>query len=117
MIFDLTELEKVGSDQFKPVRKALESDAKLKIEKLLSKPEQFFLAMRTCDGIYHKVNSEISEIFKNVRGKIRKSAILDIAAKLSLDENIHGQRFIIINSQCGAYLLGDVLTALKQLAK
>jgi|GEM_PF-3858682 len=117
MIIELTELEKVGDNQFKAVRKALESDDSLKTEKLLSNPDQFVLAMRTCDGIYHKVNSEISEVFKTLKGKIRKTSVLDVAAKLSLDENIHGQRFIILNSQNKAFLLGDVLTALKQLAR
>lgn len=109
-------LEAIGFKVYK-AQKLSDGLVDLKPNDLLEKPKKFMLAAKSCDGTYHSVNSHIAELLKKKKELIKKGIIGELVSALSPDETIHGQRFVIFNpSSKVAYLLGDVVTAMKKLA-
>lgn len=110
-------LEILGSNTFR-AQKLADGLVELKQKDLLDKPRNFILAAKSCDGTYHSVNSEISELVKKKKVLIKKGIIGEFISSLSPDETVHGSRFVIFNGNKNqAFLLGDVVTAMKKLAK
>jgi len=109
---EVIELSKLEPAVFKKNGHAL---APIKSREWIRQPEQFKLAIRCCDGTYHAVNSEISEILRG--GITRNEVKLAINALVPIDP-IHGQRFVIFeeNPSGKAYLLGTVETAIIMLS-
>ncbi|MBD3263332.1 hypothetical protein GF374_03055 [Candidatus Woesearchaeota archaeon] len=109
-------LESVGSKVFK-AQKLSHGLKQLERDNLLKKTNKFILAAKSCNGTYHSVNSDISKLIKKKKQLINKGIINEFINALSPDEAVHGQRFIIFNKNKNkAYLLGDVITAMKKLA-
>lgn len=110
-------LETMGSNIYR-AQKLADGLIELKQKELLDKPKKFILAAKSCDGTYHSVNSEISELFKKKKELIKKGIIGEFVGALSPDEIIHGKRFIIFNNnKKQSFLLGDVVSAMKKLAQ
>jgi len=78
-------------------------------------PEGFKLAIRCCDGSYHVVNSEVSEI---VRGGIARSEIKLAINALAPMDPIHGKRYVVFEERPSGkvFLLGSVEEAVVMLA-
>lgn len=115
-IMEVIALETIGLRIYK-AQKLSDGLVDLKSKDLLEKPKKFMLAAKSCDGTYHSVNSDIAELLKKKKELIKKGIIGEIVSALIPDETIHGQRFIVFNpTSKTAYLLGDVVTAMKKLA-
>lgn len=111
----LIELDLINEDSYKQ-KKIPENNSKLTARNILEKPEKLLLAARFCDGTFRKVNSHIKSIIKKKKDLIRRGLINDIISEINPDEAVHGQRFIIFkNGKKQAFLLGNLLTAFKQL--
>jgi len=110
-------LESIGSKVYK-AQKLADGLVNLNNQEMLSQPKRFLLAAKSCDGTYHSVNSDIASLLKKKKELIKKGIIGEIISALSPDETIHGQRFVIFNPKKSktAYLLGDVISAVKKLA-
>jgi len=109
-------LETLDSNAYR-AQKLADGLVELKQKDLLEKPKNFVLAAKSCDGTYHSVNSEISGLIKKKKTLIKKGIIGELVSALSPDETIHGSRFIIYNLRKNkAFLLGDVVSAIKKLA-
>ena len=91
----------------------------LKSAEMLAQPSAFSMAIKTADGNYHSVYSEISDVVKKDKDLIAKGKVAVVVTDLMKeDESMHGQRFVIFHPERSekAYLLGDVATALKKLS-
>jgi len=91
----------------------------LKSSDMLAQPNAFLMAIKTADGNYHSVYSEISDTIKKDKDLIAKGKVDGVVTNLMKeDESMHGQRFVIFHPERSekAYLLGDVATALKKLS-
>jgi len=109
-------LERIGSRVYR-AQKLANGLTELKPDELLERPKNFLLAAKSCDGTYHSVHSEISRLLKKKKELIKKGIVGEIVSALSPDESIHGRRFIIYDSgKKGAYLLGDVISAMRKLS-
>jgi len=109
-------LDTIGLNVYR-AQKLADGLVDLKQKDLLDKPKKFMLAAKSCDGTYHSVNSEISELIKKKKAQIIKGIIGGLVSALSPDETVHGSRFIIFSLKKNqAFLLGDVVSAMKKLA-
>lgn len=91
----------------------------LKPKEMLEQPDSFHLTIKTADGNYHKVYSEISQAIEKDRELLAKGKSEGVVSSLMKeDENIHGQRFVVFHPKNSekAFLLGNVATALKKLS-
>jgi len=114
---DTIHLDVIGQKVYRAQKISVDGD-EIKPEELLEEPDSFKLAIKTADGLYHGVNSEISTVIEKDKELIRKGKLSAVLSSLMKeDENIHGRRFVIFHSKKGnAYLFGDILTALKKLS-
>ena len=114
----IIKLEQVDRDKFKSPNLASVQDVHLHVnpELMLGNPDGFLLAARSCDGSYHSVHSNINELFKQNAPQIRKGLFSAILKTLDYDEDSHGKRFLIYKKGNKAYLVGDVMSALKRMS-
>ena len=82
-------------------------ESKLDKKKILSAPEKLACAVRSCDGTYHVVYSDIPESLK----KTKSSKVL-----ADLSPVVRKQRFLIWMNKAEPLLLGNMGEALKLLA-
>ncbi len=82
-------------------------DSKLDKKKILSAPEKLACAVKSCDGTYHVVYSEIPASLKNTKS----SKVL-----AGLPAVVREQRFLIWLNKGELILLGNMGEALKLLA-
>ena len=110
----LSVLTPMEDGSFRPQK--IEIDSKLNVKKMLSDPNKFFLCTKSCNGAYYPVASELPNILteqkKHPNGMARA-----VLKRLNIDEDVHGQRFIVFSNGGEAYLLGDVTSASKKLSQ
>jgi hypothetical protein len=107
----LTPLE---DGSFKPQK--IEIDSKLGTKSMLSKPKNFLICTKSCNGTYYPVFSEVQEVITEHK-KRPNGLSKSVLRTLGFDEDMHGQRFLIFKNGKEAYLLGDVVAASKKLSK
>jgi len=90
--------------------------SKIDAAKFLQNLNGFVLAARSCDGTYHTVYSEIREILSKHADALKKGSFLEALDEIDYADSVHGQRFVIHRTGESTYLLGDVISAMKQLA-
>ncbi len=99
--------------------KKLADSTSLKPKDILKQSDNIVLAVRACDGMFHRVNSDIADTLARGAGILRKSHTNGILAEAMATDSIHGSRFVIFHPKNAgsAFLLGDVQTTLKKLTK
>lgn len=109
---ELIELRKVFDNVF---RKAAHSLAPVNPRAWIARPDRFHLAIRCCDGSFHVVNSDISDV---VKGGIARNDIKLAIGALSPVDPIHGQRYVIFDDfeNSRVFLLGTVENAIMMIA-
>ncbi len=111
-------LELVKPGIYKP--KKLANGAALEPKEIMKQASSIVLAVRACDGMFYRVNSDIAETLEKNAGLLKKGYTNAILSEIMPIEGVHGSRFVIFhprNAADQAFLLGDVPTALKRLAK
>jgi len=89
-----------------------------KLNKLLSKPNNFVLSLRASDNSYHEVNSLICEKIKKNRDLIEKGIGLpSIAASITGSRELRVKRYVIWRNGKEAYLIGETLQALRKVSE
>ena len=109
---ELIELSRVDASVFKKNGHAM---AAVSPRKWVYRPEGFKLAIRCCDGSFHAVNSEVTEV---VRGGITHSEIKLAINALAPMDPIHGKRYVVFEEPQShkVFLLGTVEEAVVMLA-
>jgi len=111
-IMEVTLLNSKGDGVFRVHRQ----DGEAKIS--LKEADKFKMCAKSCDGSYHSVNSEIAFVFGQYAHLLKTGNVGFIVGKLSPDESLHGQRYIIYKkNENEALLLGNVVSAVKKLAE
>ncbi len=94
------------------------NDFNLDINAWLSQSANFSLAAKSCDGSYHTVNSEISDIILEQAENIRKGRVKEAITRLVPTDPMHGDRFVIFKSEHGNhFFLGTIENAFMTLAE
>ena len=115
---DIVQLDVLGKKVYR-AQKLNFGNGILKPKAMLEQPDSFHLTIRTADGNYHKVYSEISQVIEKDRELIAKGKSAGVVTSLvKEDESLHGQRFVVFHPKNSekAFLLGNVATALKKLS-
>jgi len=77
---------------------------------------KFILCSKACDGTYHRINSDISEILSENKTALANGGFQRVISKF-FDEDIHGQRFLVYPNGQNAFLIGNLFFGLKKLSK
>ncbi len=83
----------------------------------LERPENFKLAMKSCDGSFHTVHSDVANVLSEHKKSIKGGKISEAVTELAPTDPIHGERFVVFfDSESNAFLIGNVETALLTLS-
>jgi len=111
-------IDMIGEGRFKITNLNEIEDSNAKLKQMLENPDKFVLAFRSCDFSYHEVNSEVSNIIKKNIDLIKKRISLpSIASEIVNDKELKIKRYLIWKSDKEAFLVGEVLQALKELSE
>lgn len=111
---EIAALTPLEDGSFKPQK--IEINSKLDTKAMLNKPKSFVLCTKSCSGNYYPVFSELPSLLKEHKSSSNGIAKA-VLKSLTFDEDMHGQRFIVFKNGGEAYLLGDVVSALRKLSK
>jgi hypothetical protein len=103
-------LKKMNEGVFRP--KKLETSSEIKSVNF----KDIILCSKSCDGTYHRVNSDVAEILSENKTSLSNGGFQKVINQF-FDEDTHGQRFIVYPNKDKAFLIGNLFFGLKKLSK
>lgn len=90
-------------------------DSSDKLDKMLEQPENFRLAFRGSDNSFHEVNSKVQEVIGKNKDLIKKGiSIPSLVSEIFKAQELQVKRYLLWKSEDEAFLVGEVLRALKK---